>query len=70
MELKSPLRRTRSPSASLASIGASAFKNCDRLETVNYGGTQAQWAQIKIDDYNDKLTGAKIICTDGIINGE
>ena len=56
--------------ASLASIGASAFKNCDRLETVNYGGTLAQWAQIKIDDYNDKLTGAKIICTDGIINGE
>ena len=57
--------------ASLASIGASAFKNCDRLETVNYGGTQAQWVQIKIDDYcNDKLTGAKIICTDGIINGE
>ena len=49
--------------ASLASIGASAFKNCDRLKTVNYGGTQAQWAQIKIDDYNDKLTGAKIICT-------
>lgn len=56
--------------ASLASIGASAFKNCDRLETVNYGGTQAQWAQIKIDDYNDKLTDAKIICSDGIINGE
>ncbi|WP_276752549.1 hypothetical protein [Treponema succinifaciens] len=57
------MRRTRSPPASLASIGASAFKNFDRLETVNYGGTQAQWAQIKIDDYNDKLTGAKIICT-------
>lgn len=56
--------------ASLASIGASAFKNCDRLETVYYKGTQAQWVQIKIDDYNDKLTGAKIICTDGIINGE
>lgn len=57
--------------ASLASIGASAFKNCDRLETVNYKGTQAQWVQIKIDDYcNDKLTDAKIICSDGIINGE
>lgn len=56
--------------ASLVSIGASAFKNCYRLETVNYGGTQAQWVQIKIDDYNDKLTGAKIICSDGIINGE
>ena len=51
--------------ASLASIGASAFASTV-LETVYYKGTQAQWAQIKIDDYNDKLTGAKIICTDGI----
>lgn len=55
--------------ASLVSIGASAFASTV-LETVYYKGTQAQWAQIKIDDYNDKLTGAKIICTDGIINGE
>ena len=55
--------------ASLASIGASAFAGTV-LKTVNYKGTQAQWAQIKIDDYNDKLTGAKIICSDGIINGE
>lgn len=51
--------------ASLVSIGASAFASTV-LETVYYKGTQAQWAQIKIDDYNDKLTGAKIICTDGI----
>ena len=57
-------------SASLTNIGKSAFSGCDKLETVKYGGTKAQWAQIKIDDYNDKLTGAKIICTDGIINGE
>lgn len=56
--------------ASLTNIGEYAFSGCDTLETVNYKGTQAQWAQIKIDDYNDKLTGAKIICTDGIINGE
>ena len=55
--------------ASLVSIGASAFAGTV-LKTVNYKGTQAQWAQIKIDDYNDKLTGAKIICSDGIINGE
>ena len=55
--------------ASLVSIGASAFASTV-LETVYYKGTQAQWAQIKIDDYNDKLTGAKIICSDGIINGE
>ena len=50
--------------ASLTSIGASAFAGCASLKTVYYKGTQAQWAQIKIDDYNDKLTGAKIICTD------
>ena len=55
--------------ASLTFIGASAFAGTV-LETVYYKGTQAQWAQIKIDDYNDKLTGAKIICSDGIINGE
>lgn len=55
--------------ASLVSIGASAFASTV-LETVYYKGTQAQWAQIKIDDYNDKLTGANIICSDGIINGE
>lgn len=55
--------------ASLVSIGASAFASTV-LETVYYKGTQAQWAQIKIDDYNDKLTGAKIICSDCIINGE
>lgn len=55
--------------ASLHSIGFSAFASTV-LETVYYKGTQAQWVQIKIDDYNDKLTGAKIICTDGIINGK
>lgn len=56
--------------ASLTNIGEYAFSGCDKLETVYYKGTQAQWVQIKIDDYNDKLTGAKIICSDGIINGE
>lgn len=57
--------------ASLTSIGASAFAGCASLKTVYYKGTQVQWAQIKIDDYcNDKLTGAKIICSDSIINGE
>ncbi|MDO5773214.1 MAG: leucine-rich repeat protein [Spirochaetales bacterium] len=56
--------------ARLVSIGASAFAGCASLKTVNYKGTQAQWAQIKIDNYNEKLTGAKIICTDGDYTGE
>lgn len=56
--------------ASLVSIGASAFASTV-LETVYYKGTQEQWAQINIDDYNDKLTGlnnvtrATIKCSDG-----
>ena len=56
--------------ASLTSIGASAFKGT-ALKTVNYKGTQEQWEEISIHTTgNDKLTGAKIICTDGVINGE
>lgn len=58
--------------ASLTNIGEYAFSGCDKLETVKYGGTQAQWEALKanISEGNDKLTGAKIICSDGIINGE
>lgn len=58
--------------ASLVSIGASAFASTV-LETVYYKGTQAQWEALKANistTGNDKLTGAKIICSDGIINGE
>ena len=58
--------------ASLTNIGEYAFSGCDKLETVKYGGTQAQWEALKanISEGNDKLTGVKIICSDGIINGE
>ena len=55
--------------ASLTNIGEYAFSGCDKLETVKYGGTQAQWETLKANistNGNDKLTGAKIICTDGI----
>ena len=58
--------------ASLVSIGASAFASTV-LETVYYKGPQAQWEILKTNistTGNDKLTGAKIICSDGIINGE
>ena len=59
--------------ASLSSIEEGAFFECDKLETGYYKGPQAQWEILKTNistTDNDKLTGAKIICTDGIINGE
>lgn len=54
--------------ASLVSIGASAFASTV-LETVYYKGTQAQWEALKANistTGNDKLTGAKIICTEAL----
>ena len=57
---------------SLTFIGASAFADTV-LKTVNYKGTQADWAKIKIGVYNDKLTGlnnvtrATIKCSDGTL---
>lgn len=37
--------------ASLTSIGANAFYNNERLETIYYHGTLAQWASISIGNY-------------------
>lgn len=54
--------------ASLVSIGASAFAGTV-LETVYYKGPQAQWEILKTNistTDNDKLTGAKIICTEAL----
>ena len=59
--------------ASIVSIGASAFADCASLKTVYYKGTQEQWDALKANistTGNDKLTGAKIICTDGDYTGE
>ena len=52
----------------ITSIGSNAFLVCSKLSTVNFLGTIEQWNSISVGSGNEKLTSAKIICTDGIIN--
>ena len=56
--------------ASVTTIESYAFDYCPNLTTVNYMGTIEQWKQIDIDSLNNSLLSAKIICTDGVINGD
>ena len=44
----------------VTNIGVATFGNCSRLTDVYYSGTQKQWNQIEIGDYNDALTSATI----------
>ena len=45
---------------SVTSIGSYTFYGCSNLTTVNYKGTQEQWEEIDIGNYNGKLTSATI----------
>jgi len=51
--------------ASVTRIGYAAFWNTS-LTDVYYGGTEAQWETIKIDDYNEALTKANIHYNGGV----
>lgn len=54
---------------SVTTVCSEGFAGSISLETVNYGGSKSDWEAIRIDDYyNDCLTDAKIICTDGVFN--
>ena len=44
----------------LKTVNIGAFRNCDSLKNVYYGGNQAQWDAIKIRSYNEPLTGATL----------
>ncbi len=46
--------------AGVISIGDGAFYDCLSLTDVYYEGTQAQWEQIEIGEYNECLTDATI----------
>jgi len=45
---------------SVTYIGDSAFGNCKSLTDVYFQGTETQWQQIEIEDYNKPLLGATI----------
>lgn len=45
---------------SLTSIEKSAFSRCSALKTVLYEGSEAEWQQIEISDYNDTLLNVQI----------
>ena len=45
---------------SVTSIGSAAFQVCSRLKHVYYGGSDLQWKEIEIGDYNRELTKATI----------
>ena len=44
----------------VTSIGERAFEYCDSLRTVYYNGTEEEWNNIDIEDYNFDLTDADI----------
>ncbi len=46
---------------SVTNIGIYAFYGCDSLENVYYTGSEEQWNNISIGNYNDDLTNANII---------
>lgn len=48
-------------------IGERAFHSCYNLATVIYNNTIAKWQNIKVLDYNQSLSNATVVCTDGTI---
>ena len=46
---------------SVTNIEMFAFNGCSNLAYVYFGGTQAQWEAIKIEEYNDPLASATIV---------
>ena len=45
---------------SLKTVGNAAFRYCDNIADVYYEGDSVQWGEIKIDVFNEPLTGAAL----------
>ena len=41
-----------------------AFQHCAALSTVYYTGTEEQWAAVTVENHNDSLNEACVICSD------
>ena len=46
---------------SVTTIGDQAFDGCTNLTTVCYTGSEEEWEQIEISDWNDELLNAEIV---------
>ena len=46
---------------SVTSIERYAFDYCEALQTIYYSGTEAQWNEITIEEYNNPLLNANIV---------
>ena len=51
-------------SRNVTTIADMAFYGCNSLRIISYGGTQAEWASIKVGQMNYTLYTASISCTD------
>ena len=56
--------------ASVTSIGSQAFDGCSSLVKVYFDGTRAAWNAIAIEETNDTLLNARIICIDEPLPGD
>ncbi|MGN0796737.1 MAG: leucine-rich repeat protein [Christensenellales bacterium] len=55
--------------SSMRRISVCAFKDCTKLETINYNGTMADWNNIvKEDGWDSDTVNYTIYCTDGTIS--
>ncbi len=47
---------------SVTDIGEDAFYGCESLSSVFFGGSEAEWADVRIQSGNDPLDGADLYC--------
>lgn len=52
----------------VTNILKSAFDGCDKLTTINYNGTKAEWNNVSMNNAFEDLTGLTVHCTDGDVN--